>query len=43
MLGYVDKGEVWRIPATEMNDLYVRDPRAYYCPTYFYNDEGPML
>ena len=41
MLGYVDKGEVWRIPVDEMNDKYIRNPRSYYCPTYFYNDEMP--
>jgi hypothetical protein len=41
MLGYMDKGVVWRIPSEEMNQTYLTNPRAYYCPMYFYDGTNP--
>ena len=41
MLGYMDQGIVWRIPPQEMNDTYLTNPRAYYCPMYFYDGTDP--
>jgi hypothetical protein len=41
MLGYMDQGIVWRIPPQDMNDTYLTNPRAYYCPMYFYDGTDP--
>ena len=41
MLGYMDKGIVWRAPPQDMNQTYLSNPKAYYCPNYFYDGSDP--
>ena len=41
MLGYMDQGIVWRIPPQDMDQAYLTNPRAYYCPMYFYDGTDP--
>ena len=41
LIGYVDFGIVWRVPARFMNNIYLINPRSYFCPTYFYDGKDP--
>jgi len=41
MLGYLDKGILWRVPLQKRRDTYLNNPRSYYCPTYFYDETDP--
>jgi len=37
----MDEGIVWRIPAQDMRLTYISNPKAYHCPTYFYDGTDP--